>query len=123
MEDWLRQISGLTLKGIMERQFFELHDDDLEYFKKNILKSYLHIKPSIRKTISNLINTFLRNGGLQMWPEILEILYNNLKIDIDDKMNKFMEIMINSFKENLSQRPQTSLIEEKHLQIALTLNC
>ena len=86
LEDGVRQISGLTLKGIMERQFQELNEEDREFFKKNILKCY-HKKAAIRKTISNLINTFLRVGGLQMWQEILEILFEFLNNDVGVAMS------------------------------------
>jgi hypothetical protein len=109
MEEGIRQISGLTLKGIMERQFQEMHGEDIEFFKRNILKCYLHSKPSIRKTISNLINTFLRNGGLQMWPEILGILFNNLDSDLGVAMS--LETLI------LVIEDSGNLIDEKYTKV------
>jgi hypothetical protein len=109
MEDGIRQISGLTLKGIMERQFHEQSDEDLQYFKKNILKCYLHKKATIRKTISNLINTFLRVGGLQMWQEILEILYQYLNHEIGVSMT--LETLIIVIEDS------GNLIEEKHNKV------
>jgi hypothetical protein len=32
----------------------------------------------IKKTISNLINTFIRLGGIDLWPELLDFLIRNL---------------------------------------------
>jgi len=74
----IRQISGLTLKSILDREFNNLNDNNLEYFKSNILNNYLHQNSKIRKTISILLNTFIRQGGIEIWPELLEFLYENL---------------------------------------------
>ncbi len=109
MEDWIRQMSGLTLKGIMERQFFEISDEDIEYFKKNVLKFYIHDRPLIRKTISNLINTFIRNGGLTLWPEILEFLYS--KLDTDMSVSMSLETLIILIEDS------ANLIEEKYTEV------
>ena len=68
----------------MERSFINLTEDSIEYFKEQIVKCYLansienKSNQTIRKTISNLINTFIRLGGVEMWPEILEFLFKNL---------------------------------------------
>jgi hypothetical protein len=83
----IRQIAGLSLKGIMERSFANLTDITLEYFKRHILECYLDKNPTIRKTISNLINTFLRHGGMEMWPEILEFLLNHLDTNLGVEMS------------------------------------
>ena len=109
MELGIRQIAGLTLKGILERQFHELSQEHLDYFKRNILKCYLHVKAPIRKTISNLINTFLTNGGLQMWPEILQILFNNLDSDLAAITS--LETLIILIEDS------GSLIEEKYKKV------
>ena len=111
LEDGVRQISGLTLKGIMERQFQELNEEDREFFKKNILKCYLHKKAAMRKTISNLINTFLRVGGLQMWQEILEILFEFLNNDVGVAMSlETLVIVIEDFG---------NVIQEKHYKVKI----
>lgn len=87
LEADIRQIGGLTLKGIMERSFMNLTEDAVDYFKINILTCYLHSNQSIRKTISNLINTFIRHGGMEMWPELLNFLYDNLDTDLGVEMS------------------------------------
>ena len=51
------------------------------YFKSNVLKNYLHPEIKIRKTISILLNTFLIQGGIEIWPELLDFLYENLEIE------------------------------------------
>jgi len=70
----------------MERSFASLSESNLEYFKIHILECYLDKLPSIRRTISNLINTFLRHGGMETWPEILDFLVKHLESDIGVEM-------------------------------------
>jgi transportin-1 len=88
----IRQISGMTLKGIMERSFSTFSDESVQYFKDNITKCYLHKSHPIRKTISNLINAFIKQGQLELWPEILEFLYSNL--DNNLTVNMSLETLI-----------------------------
>jgi hypothetical protein len=80
-------MAGLCLKALIERDFINLTEDAIEYFKTNILLCYLHKNNTIRKTISNLINTFLRHAGSDMWPEILEFLYEQLDNDLGVEMS------------------------------------
>jgi len=86
LEEDIRQVSGLTLKGIIERSFISMEEGAISYFKNNVFKCYLDSRVNIRKTISILVNTFLRIGGIEIWPEVLEILYMNLDNDIAVKM-------------------------------------
>jgi hypothetical protein len=95
----------------MERSFTNLAEEAIEYFKKNILKSYLHENMTIRKTISNLINTFIRHGGTEMWPEILDFLYENLDSDISVGMS--LETI------NIIIEDSGSYIETKHENVIL----
>ncbi len=104
----IRQIAGLSLKGIMERSFADWTDKTMEYFKRHILECYLDKNPTIRRTISNLINTFLRHGGMEMWPEILEFLLNNLDTNLGVEMSlETLNIIIEDsgsyIEENYSQ--------------------
>ncbi len=62
----------------MERSFANLTDENLEFFKNKILGIYSDSNVIIKRTISNLINTFIRLGGIDLWPELLEFLLNNL---------------------------------------------
>jgi hypothetical protein len=71
----------------MERSFANLTENTIEYFKANILECYLDNIPTIRRTISNLINTFLRHGGMEMWPEILKFLVNHLDSNMGVEMS------------------------------------
>ena len=83
----IRQVAGLSLKGIMERSFNSIPEEILEYFKENILISYLDEDINIRKTVSNLINAFICHGGMEMWPEILNFLLQNLETNIGVEMS------------------------------------
>jgi len=78
----VRQVAGLTLKAMMERNFVNLTEESIEYFKENILRCYLDKNQTIRKTIANLINTFIRLGGMEIWPEILNFLLKNLESEL-----------------------------------------
>ena len=105
----IRQIAGLTIKAIMERSFISLTEDSIEYFKSNILNCYNHSNYIIRKTISNLINTFIRNGGTEMWPEILNFLYDNLDSNISVEMS--LETI------NIIIEDSAAYLEEKHINV------
>jgi hypothetical protein len=110
----IRQIAGLTLKGIMERSFLSLPEESIDYFKDNILTCYLDSNNVIRKTISNLINTFIRHGGTEMWPEILSFLNQNLDTDLGVGMS--LET-INIIIEDSGQ-----YIEDKHNNVNFRYN-
>lgn len=77
----IRQTSGLTLKGLLERNFENIHEEVLDHFKANILKCYTEENSTIQKTVSILINTFLRQGEIAVWPEILDFLESSLNDD------------------------------------------
>ena len=110
----IRQIAGLTLKAIMERSFVNISDDSLDYFKTNILKCYDHKNYFIRKTISNLINTFVRHAGTDKWPELLEFLYDSLNSDISVEMS--LETI------NIIVEDSSSYLEENHIEVVYIKN-
>jgi hypothetical protein len=97
------------LKGILERGFSSLDTPALEYIKKEILKFYLHPKTKIRKTISILINTLIKEAGLEKWPEILGILYSHLDNELGTSMS--LETLILIFEDH------SKLIENHHSQV------
>lgn len=104
----VRQVAGLTLKGIMERSFMTLDENVIDYFKDNILTHYLHQNQIVRKTISNLINTFIRLGGTEMWPEILNFVVINLNTSLGVEMS--LETL------NIVIEDSGSYLEDKHLK-------
>ena len=83
----IRQISGLTLKSIMEKDFSTISEESLTFFRENVLKNYLHENLKIRKTISIIVNTYVKQDGLERWPELLEFLYSNLETDTGAEMS------------------------------------
>ncbi len=97
----------------MERQFHQLDEDELKYFKENIGKCYLDNQPMIRKAISNLVNTFIRIGGIEIWPEILNILYENLNNDIG--VNMSLETL------NIIIEDSGNVLEEKYKNVIIYL--
>jgi predicted nucleic acid-binding protein len=105
----IRNISGLTLKGIIERQFNDLEEEEIKYFKKNIFKSYFDKIPTIRRTISNLLNSYLRKGGVESWSEILEILDESLNDDLAVEMS--LETLVMIFEDS------GHLLEEKYKDV------
>ena len=101
----IRQISGLTLKSIMEKDFSSISEDSLSYLRENILRHYLHDNNRIRKTISIIINTYIKQSGLENWPELLDFLYNKLESD------RGVEISLETI--NLITEDSGSLLEQK----------
>jgi len=77
----IRQYAGLILKGIMERQYSQLNDENIEYFKFEILKNFYDPNKIIQRTTSNLINTFVRLGGIDLWTELFDFLMNNINLE------------------------------------------
>ncbi len=106
-------MSGLTLKGIMERKYQELDEDELNYFKENICKCYLDKQPVIRKAISNLVNTFIRIWGIEIWPDILKILHENLDTDLG--VNMSLETL------NIIIEDSGNVLEEKYSYVKIFL--
>jgi len=106
-------MSGLTLKGIMESKYQELDEDELNYFKENVCKCYLDKQHIIRKTISNLVNTFIRIWGIEIWPEILNILHKNLDTDLG--VNMSLETL------NIIIEDSGNVLEEKYSSVRIFL--
>ena len=52
--------------------------DTINYIKSNLLTYYYDREIRIRKEISNIIISFITIYGLNEWPEILNILCQNL---------------------------------------------
>ncbi len=97
----------------MERSFVNINDDSLDYFKKNILQCYDHKNYFIRKTISNLINTFIRHAGTDRWPQILGFLFDSLNSDISVEMS--LETI------NIIIEDSASYLEENHSEVIYEL--
>ena len=77
----IRQASGLSLKGLLERSFDQINEETLDFFKENILKCYCDENEIVRKTVTNLINAFISQGEIAVWPEILDFLESSLNND------------------------------------------
>ena len=105
----IRQYAGLILKGLMERSFVNFTEDNIEYFKNKILEVYAEQNNIIKKTLSNLINTFIRHGGIEIWPELLNLLMVNL----DNELN--YEISIETIQ--ILIEDSGSYIEDKFLVV------
>ena len=80
----IRCLAGTTLKGQMESNLQSFTTDTFEYFKSSVMTCYFDRDSAIRKTVSNLVNTFIRHCGIEVWPEILEVIESN----IDKKDNE-----------------------------------
>lgn len=102
-------MAGLTLKGLIERSFISISEEAIEYFKANVLYCYLNCNITIRKTISNLINTFLRHAGSDSWPEILDFLNNSLNL------NEAVEASLETI--NIILEDSGSSLEETNLDV------
>jgi hypothetical protein len=89
----------------MEKDFSSISEDSLSYLRQNILKNYLHDNCRIRKTISIIINTYIKQSGLENWPDLLDFLYNKLENDRGAEMS--LETI------NLITEDSGSLLEQK----------
>jgi hypothetical protein len=95
----------------MERSFANLSDENMHFFKKNILEIYSDSNNIIKRTISNLINTFIRLGGIDLWPELLEFLINNLNIEANyETVMETIQIIIED---------SAAYIEDKNINVKL----
>ena len=74
----IRQISGLTLKGLLDTSFESLPHDALSYFKGHVFDQYLCKNKKISCVISSLVNSFVKYSGIEAWPELPNYLYNML---------------------------------------------
>ena len=57
----------------------------ISYFKNNIISCFFDKDFQIRKTVSNLINAFMRHFGMDAWPEILTLIEENLDTTIGNE--------------------------------------
>ena len=60
--------------------------ETINYFISNILSYYYDRDSSIRKIISTLINCFISNYGIEEWPQLFNIICDNL--DKEDRIEK-----------------------------------
>ena len=74
----IRNLAGTVLKSQLELNSRILSEDVIAYFKSNIISCFFDKDFQIRKTVSNLINTFIRHFGMEAWPEVLSLIEENL---------------------------------------------
>ena len=73
----IRQKSGLTLKGIMERSFSEFTEENLSYFKNKIFENFSDENNSIKRITSILINSLITLDGIDQWQDLFNFLLSN----------------------------------------------
>ena len=101
----LRCLAGTTLKGQMEVNIQSFTNETIEYFKTSMLSCYFDRDVSIRKNITNLINTFIRHCGIDIWPELLELLEENINKKEGNEMS--LETL------NIILEDSPNIVEEK----------
>ncbi len=67
----------------MERSFDNFTDENFEYLKNKVFEVYSDANKIIKRTVSNVINTFIRLGGIDLWPKLLELLISKLNKEAD----------------------------------------
>ena len=105
----IRQKSGLTLKGIMERSFSKFNEVDISYFKIKILENYSDENNTIKRITSILINTFITLDGVEQWQDLINFLIYNLSNPKNYEMS--METI------QIILEDSGSYIEEKYLSV------
>ena len=89
----VRQIAGLTLKSHLRANFPRIPMSNIEYCKGNLLTAFYDQEESIRKTVSNVISTVIVKGGLNLWPDIIEFLVNNLAYNDESVVDNAMQAL------------------------------
>jgi hypothetical protein len=107
----IRQKSGLTLKGIMERSFANFNENNIAYFKNKILENYSDENNSIKRITSILINTFVTLDGFENWQNLINFLMSNLSNANNYEMS--METI------QIILEDSGSYFEEKYLNVKL----
>ena len=74
----VRQVSGLTLKAEIEKNFAYLTMPVIDYIKERLLIAFYDPEYSVRKTVSSIMSTLIVKGGFYIWPGLIEFLTNNL---------------------------------------------
>ena len=70
----VRAASGLLLKTNIMRMFDGMPDDVQRYVCNNVLGVLGDEAPLIRATVAVITSSIIQRGGLQAWPDLLELL-------------------------------------------------
>ena len=73
----LRCLAGTTLKGQIESNIQSFTNDTIDYLKSSIISCYFERDQSIRKTISTIINSFIKK--YKRW-DVIVLLQSRMKI-------------------------------------------
>ena len=74
----MRQVSGLTLKAEIEKNFAYLSMPVIDYIKERLLVAFYDPEHAVRKTVGSIMSTLIVKGGFYIWPGLIEFLTNNL---------------------------------------------
>lgn len=74
----VRNLAGTVLKNHLEVNSSIFTNDTIEYFKSMLVSCFFDSDYQIKRTISKLINTFIRRFGMDAWPEVLDFIEDNL---------------------------------------------
>lgn len=77
----VRQLSGLTLKEYMDKNFSKFSNENISYFKQKILENYSSENTITGKLTSLLINTFISLNGVENWPNLFIFLISNTNLN------------------------------------------
>lgn len=106
----IRQKSGLTLKGIMERSFSDFNEENIFYIKTKIIENYSDENNSIKRITSILINTLITLDGVEQWEDLFNFLLSNFS-----QNEKNYEMTMETIQIILED--SGSFIEEKYLSV------
>ena len=98
----IRLYAGNILKVQIESNNPGLSYDTINYIKNNLLTYYYDREICIRKEISNIIISFISIYGLNTWPEIFNILCQNLdKKDFIENTAQVLNLIIEDSRDIL----------------------
>ena len=101
----VRNLAGIVLKSQMEVNTRIFTNDTIEYFKPMLVSCFFDRDYQIKKTVSNLINTFIRHFGMDAWPEVLDLIEDNLdKKEGNDMAVETLNIILEDFQGEMDDK-------------------
>ena len=75
----IKQVAGLTLKTQIHRFFARILMDTINFIKDKLKIAFYDKEYSVRKTVSSVMAMIIVRGGINIWPDLLQFLVENLK--------------------------------------------
>ena len=109
----LFQIIGVTLKGLLERNFDKLSPQALENIKLTLFKVFYDPNANIRSTVATVLTTLFTKIGNLGWQEIISFIASNLDQSDQDVVETSLECISNIFEDMKTNSENINLSDNK----------